>query len=77
MHSTDAIRGMLLPIPTVFDGTGEVDEPLMREMTRFYLDAGTHAPPAQLDPTASSIDVAASRQQLGKGGNDHNISEIR
>jgi dihydrodipicolinate synthase/N-acetylneuraminate lyase len=43
MHSTDAIRGMLLPIPTVFDGTGEVDEPLMREMTRFYLDAGIHA----------------------------------
>ncbi|HLH25741.1 MAG TPA: dihydrodipicolinate synthase family protein [Chloroflexota bacterium] len=43
MHATDAIRGMLLPIPTVFDGTGEVDEPLMREMTRFYLDAGIHA----------------------------------
>ncbi|HEY7062281.1 MAG TPA: dihydrodipicolinate synthase family protein [Chloroflexota bacterium] len=43
MHAPDAIRGMLLPIPTVFDGTGEVDEPLMREMTRFYLDAGIHA----------------------------------
>jgi dihydrodipicolinate synthase/N-acetylneuraminate lyase len=43
MHGTEAIRGMLLPIPTVFDGAGEVDAPLMREMTRFYVDAGIHA----------------------------------
>src|SRR5919202_2168270 len=43
MHATSAIRGMLLPIPTVADGTGEVDAPLMREMTCFYLDAGIHA----------------------------------
>jgi dihydrodipicolinate synthase/N-acetylneuraminate lyase len=42
MNSTDAIRGILLPLPTVFDGTGEVDEPLMREMTQFYLDKGVH-----------------------------------
>ena len=43
MHSTDAIRGMLLPLPTVFDGHGEVDEPLMREMVQFYLGTGVHA----------------------------------
>jgi dihydrodipicolinate synthase/N-acetylneuraminate lyase len=43
MRSTDEIRGMLLPLPTVFDGTGEVDEPLMREMVQFYLGAGVHA----------------------------------
>jgi dihydrodipicolinate synthase/N-acetylneuraminate lyase len=43
MSSTAAIRGMLLPLPTVFDGTGEVDESLMREMTQFYLDKGVHA----------------------------------
>ena len=43
MHSTDEVRGMLLPLPTVFDGAGEVDEPLMREMVQFYLDTGVHA----------------------------------
>ncbi len=42
MSSTAAIRGILLPLPTVFDGTGEVDEPMMREMTQFYLDKGVH-----------------------------------
>jgi dihydrodipicolinate synthase/N-acetylneuraminate lyase len=42
MATTDAIRGMLLPIPTVFDGTGEVDEPLMRDMTQFYVGTGVH-----------------------------------
>jgi dihydrodipicolinate synthase/N-acetylneuraminate lyase len=42
MVTTDAIRGMLLPIPTVFDGTGEVDEPLMRDMTQFYVGTGVH-----------------------------------
>jgi len=42
MSSTAAIRGILLPLPTVFDGTGEVDEPTMREMTQFYIDKGVH-----------------------------------
>src|SRR3954454_7976020 len=40
MYATDAICGMLLPIPTVFDDTGEVDAPLMRKLTRCYLNAG-------------------------------------
>jgi dihydrodipicolinate synthase/N-acetylneuraminate lyase len=43
MHSTEAIRGMLLPLPTVFDGQGEVDEPVMRDLVQFYLGAGVHA----------------------------------
>jgi dihydrodipicolinate synthase/N-acetylneuraminate lyase len=43
MYATEAIRGMLLPLPTVFDGSGEVDEPLMRDMVQFYLGAGVHA----------------------------------
>lgn len=43
MSSTAMIRGMLLPLPTVFDGTGEVDEPLMHELTQYYVDKGVHA----------------------------------
>jgi dihydrodipicolinate synthase/N-acetylneuraminate lyase len=42
MAGTEAIRGLLLPLPTVFDGEGEVDEPLMRDMVQFYLDTGVH-----------------------------------
>jgi dihydrodipicolinate synthase/N-acetylneuraminate lyase len=43
MGSTDAIRGMLLPLPTVFDGDGAVDEALMRDLTQFYVSAGVHS----------------------------------
>lgn len=35
-------RGMMLPIPTVFNRDGSVDEPLMREFVDFYIDAGCH-----------------------------------
>lgn len=42
MSVTDAIRGLLLPLPTFFDGTGEVDAPLMRDMTQFYVDKGVN-----------------------------------
>jgi dihydrodipicolinate synthase/N-acetylneuraminate lyase len=42
MATTDAIRGMLLPMPTVFDGNGEVDEPLMRDMVQFYVSTGVN-----------------------------------
>jgi dihydrodipicolinate synthase/N-acetylneuraminate lyase len=28
----------MLPLPTVFDGNGEVDEPVMRDLTQFYLE---------------------------------------
>jgi hypothetical protein len=41
------------------------------------LGAGTNALPAHIDPTAFSMDDAASKQQLGKDGNDHSIREIR
>ena len=37
MGGTAELRGVLLPLPTVFDGSGEVDEPVMRELTQFYL----------------------------------------
>jgi dihydrodipicolinate synthase/N-acetylneuraminate lyase len=33
-------RGLIAPIPTVFDGTGEVDIPVMRELTNWYMDKG-------------------------------------
>jgi dihydrodipicolinate synthase/N-acetylneuraminate lyase len=43
MSGTDAIRGMLLPIPTPFDGQGEIDEPMFRDLTQFYLEKGVNA----------------------------------
>ena len=39
MSSVEKIRGLFLPIPTVFDGSGKVDEAMMRKLTDFYLDA--------------------------------------
>jgi dihydrodipicolinate synthase/N-acetylneuraminate lyase len=39
MSSVDKIRGLFLPIPTVFDSQGKVDEAMMRKLTRFYLDS--------------------------------------
>src|SRR3954470_20944442 len=39
-------------------------------------DADTPARPAHLEPTASPMIEAASKQRLVKDGNDHNISEI-
>jgi dihydrodipicolinate synthase/N-acetylneuraminate lyase len=37
------IRGMLLPLPTVFREDGSVDEAVMRDMVNYYVDAGVHA----------------------------------
>lgn len=37
------IRGMLLPIPTVFERDGSVDEPVMRELVEFYVNAKVQA----------------------------------
>ena len=39
MSSVEKIRGLFLPIPTVFDNSGKVDEAMMRKLTDFYLDA--------------------------------------
>src|SRR5258705_12784813 len=39
----DKIRGLVLPLPTVFESDGRVDEPVMREMVDFYIGAGVHA----------------------------------
>ncbi len=36
----DNVRGMLLPMPTVFLEDGSVDEPLMRELADYYIEAG-------------------------------------
>lgn len=33
-------RGLIAPIPTVFDGQGEVDLPMMEELTRWYIRCG-------------------------------------
>lgn len=37
------IRGMLLPLPTVFNERGEMDKPVLRQMIDYYVDAGIHA----------------------------------
>lgn len=39
----DAIRGMLLPMPTVFEEDGRIDDRLMRELADYYVAAGVNA----------------------------------
>jgi dihydrodipicolinate synthase/N-acetylneuraminate lyase len=40
---TEKIRGIVLPLSTVFLEDGRVDEDLMRELTEFYIRAGVHS----------------------------------
>ena len=42
MNRINGLKGMLLPLPTVFDGEGQVDEPVMRDMIQFYVQTGVH-----------------------------------
>jgi 4-hydroxy-tetrahydrodipicolinate synthase len=37
------VRGLIAPIPAVFDGKGEPDIPMMEKLTDWYLEAGIHA----------------------------------
>ena len=37
------VRGIVLPSPTVFLEDGSVDEPLMRELTDWFISCGVHA----------------------------------
>lgn len=37
------IRGMFFPLPTVFTDSGDIDEPLNRDLVDFYIDAGVDA----------------------------------
>jgi hypothetical protein len=37
------VRGVVLPSPTVFRADGSVDEPLMRELTDWFVACGVHA----------------------------------
>lgn len=39
---SERARGMLAPIPAVFDGKGEPDLAMMERLTDWYLDAGAH-----------------------------------
>ena len=39
---SERARGMLAPIPGVFDGKGEPDLPMMEQLVEFYLGAGAH-----------------------------------
>jgi 4-hydroxy-tetrahydrodipicolinate synthase len=39
---SERARGMLAPIPGVFDGKGEPDLPMMERLVDFYMDAGVH-----------------------------------
>jgi 4-hydroxy-tetrahydrodipicolinate synthase len=36
------VKGLVIPIPAVFDGKGEPDLPMMETLTDWYLDAGVH-----------------------------------
>ena len=36
------VKGLLMPIPAVFDGKGEPDLPMMEKLTDWYLDSGVH-----------------------------------
>ena len=36
------VKGLVIPIPAVFDGKGEIDLPMMEKLTDWYLDAGVH-----------------------------------
>ncbi len=36
------VKGLVIPIPAVFDGKGEPDLPMMEKLTDWYLDAGVH-----------------------------------
>ena len=38
----ERFRGLIMPIPTVFDGHGEVDAPAMEQLTNWYVDRGVH-----------------------------------
>ncbi len=38
-----SIRGMVLPLPTVFEEDGRIDEPLMAQLTDYYIAAGVQA----------------------------------
>lgn len=36
------VKGLIMPIPAVFDGKGEPDLPMMEKLTDWYLNAGVH-----------------------------------
>jgi dihydrodipicolinate synthase/N-acetylneuraminate lyase len=36
------VKGLVMPIPAVFDGKGEPDLPMMEKLTDWYLDSGVH-----------------------------------
>ena len=38
------LNGIVIPLPTPFTDSGEVDHDGIRELTRFYLNAGVHGP---------------------------------
>ena len=37
-----SVKGLIIPIPAVFDGKGEPDLPMMEKLTDWYLGAGVH-----------------------------------
>lgn len=36
------LKGLIIPIPAVFDGKGEPDLPMIEQLTDWYLDTGVH-----------------------------------
>jgi 4-hydroxy-tetrahydrodipicolinate synthase len=41
-QASQSMKGLVIPIPAVFDGKGEPDLPMMEKLTDWYLDAGVH-----------------------------------
>lgn len=41
-HIRKTVKGLIMPIPAVFDGKGEPDLAMMERLTDWYLDAGVH-----------------------------------
>ena len=37
------VRGMFMPLPTVFEEDGSVDDRLMRDLVDYYIDTGVNA----------------------------------
>jgi dihydrodipicolinate synthase/N-acetylneuraminate lyase len=38
----ERFKGLILPLPTVFDGKGEIDVPAIEKLTDWYMGAGVH-----------------------------------
>lgn len=38
----EMLRGVIIPLPTAFTGSGDIDEDAIKQLIRFYLESGVH-----------------------------------